>query len=170
MWNKYEFFLCKMKLWIWLIPSLLPRHTWVRRSRISYRRHSQLEICLENNFQLLPTILKLPKILCVRPRANPMKKLVVKRIFIRRDKTRRVCVTYKIEDFVCLAFSNSADENPFLKGLNTLGKRRKIHTLVDEHQITISHKACAEAFLWSNIVLMLCIQLIRINILANMTM
>ncbi|KAL7305523.1 hypothetical protein TKK_0002259 [Trichogramma kaykai] len=74
---------------------------------------------------------------------------VIKKIFNYADGSQRLWPTYDGKNnvlycFVCLAFANVNENNSFTRGFTD---RKHIHTRVDEHEKSLIHKNCVEAYI-----------------------
>lgn len=73
---------------------------------------------------------------------------VVKKVLTNKDGTSRKWLTYCSERhclfcFVCLAFSKPTDSSTFITGMSDW---RHVHQRAEEHEKSIVHRACAEAY------------------------
>lgn len=73
---------------------------------------------------------------------------VVKKVFTRKDGKSRKWLTYCHERhalfcFLCLAFSKPTDSNIFL---NAMSDWRHVHQRSEEHEKSMAHRNCAEAY------------------------
>lgn len=73
---------------------------------------------------------------------------IVKRVFTNKDGTSRKWLTYcnqrhALFCFVCLAFSKTTDSSIFITGMSDW---RHAHQRAVEHEKSMAHRACAEAY------------------------
>ena len=71
------------------------------------------------------------------------------KIFRRESGTSRQWVSYdslskRLHCYVCVTFSNTSEENPFIVGMSDW---RHVYQRIAEHESTRIHKTCSEAFL-----------------------
>ncbi len=100
-----------------------------------------------NRLLVCPDPAKIQAFLKHHPRQD-VNNPVVKKVFTSRGGMVRQWLTYcnkrhTLFCFVCLAFSKATDSSSFVTGMSDW---RHVHQRVEEHEKSMAHRNCAEAY------------------------